>query len=167
MHQNERKTKSGPSRSPNLIMPEDYVVFSSLNLMMKNSSVSWKMLVESWKFRCQQQCLVEFHWISTGTPVATLDNTRRNMLVIVEGNESMRIRMEGSQSKNHEDHISGKGVNSLSHCNLVHEFVLMPEAMRIPGAKAAVEKEWETLGETPGMTADKSQKQKWCDRWNN
>ena len=51
--------------------------------------------------------------------------------------------MEGSQSKNHEDHIAGKGVNSLSHCNLVHTFIPMPQVMRIPDAKAAVEKEWE------------------------
>ena len=41
---------------------------------------------------------------------------------IVEADESMRIRMEGSQSKNHEDHISGKGVNSLSQYNLVRKF---------------------------------------------
>ena len=59
---------------------------------------------------------------------------------IVEADESMRTRMEGSQSKNHEDHISGTGVNSLSHYNLVHKFVPMPEAMRIPDAKEAVEK---------------------------
>ena len=48
--------------------------------------------------------------------------------------------MEGSQSKNHEDHISGKGVNSLSHYNLVHKYISMPEAMKIPDAKEAVEK---------------------------
>ena len=61
---------------------------------------------------------------------------------IVEADESLRIRMEGSQSKNHEDHITGKGVNSLSHYNLVHKFIPMPEAMRIPDAKAAVEQKW-------------------------
>ena len=34
----KRKEKqNGPSRSQNSIMPEDYVVFSLLNLMMKNS----------------------------------------------------------------------------------------------------------------------------------
>ena len=34
-----------------------------------------KMLVESWKFRCQQQCLVEFNFINTRKLVAQLDNT--------------------------------------------------------------------------------------------
>ena len=53
--------------------------------------------------------------------------------------------MEESQSKNHKDHIAGKGVNSLSQYNLVHKFISMPEAVKIPDAKAAVEKEWEKL----------------------
>ena len=61
---------------------------------------------------------------------------------MVEAEESMRIRMEGSQSKNHEAHIAGRGMNSLSHHDVVHKFILMPEAMKIPHAKAAVEKEW-------------------------
>ena len=52
----------------------------------------------------------------------------------------MMIRMEESQSMNHEDHNSGKGVNSLSHFNLVHKFIPMPEEMKMPEAKAVVEK---------------------------
>ena len=67
--------------------------------------------------------------------------------------------MEESRSKNHEDHISGKGVNSLSHYNLVHKFIPMPEALKIPDAKAAVEKEWKNE-ENTGMEFDESQKQK-------
>ena len=36
-------------------------------------------------------------------------------------------------------------MNSLSHYNIVHKFIPVPEAMKIPDAKAAVEKEWEQL----------------------
>ena len=46
--------------------------------------------------------------------------------------------MEGSPHRNHEDHIAGKGMNSLSHYNLVHKFISVPQAMRLPDAKAAV-----------------------------
>ena len=53
----------------------------------------------------------------------------------------MRIRTEGLHNKNHEDHIARKGMNSLSHNNLVTKFLLMPQAMKKPNAKAAVEKE--------------------------
>ena len=45
----------------------------------------------------------------------------------------------------HEDHIAGKGDNSLHHYNLVHKFIPLLQAMKIPAAKAAVDKEWEKL----------------------
>ena len=51
----------------------------------------------------------------------------------------MRIRMEGAPHRCHEDHIAGKGMNSLSQYNLVHKFIPMPQAMKIPDAKADVE----------------------------
>ena len=48
----------------------------------------------------------------------------------------------GESLPNHyEDHIAGKGNNSLQHYNLVHKFITMPQAMKIPAAKAA-DKEW-------------------------
>ena len=34
-----------------------------------------------------------------------------------------------------------KGNNSLQHYNMVHKFIPMPQAMKIPAAKAAVDKE--------------------------
>ena len=47
--------------------------------------------------------------------------------------------MEGSPHKNHEDHIPGKGMNPPGHYIMVHKFIPMPQAMKIPDAKAAVE----------------------------
>ena len=41
--------------------------------------------------------------------------------------------------------IALTGINSLSHYNLVRKFIPMPQAMKIPYAKAAVDKEWEKL----------------------
>ena len=45
-------------------------------------------------------------------------------------------------------------MNSLSHYNLVHKFIPLPQAMKIPDAKAAVDKECEKLGKigVPGRT---------------
>ena len=62
---------------------------------------------------------------------------------ILEASESTRMRMEESLPKYHEDHIAGRGDNSLQHYNLVHKFIPMPQAMKIPAAEAAVDKEWE------------------------
>ena len=53
--------------------------------------------------------------------------------------------MGNSIPHHHEDHIAGKGENSLQHYNLFHKFIPMPQAMKIPAAKAAVDKEWEKL----------------------
>ena len=63
--------------------------------------------------------------------------------------------MERILPKDHEDRIAGKGFNSLSHCNLVHKFIPMPQTMEIPAAKAAVDKEWETLEKIPAWDVTK------------
>ena len=66
-------------------------------------------------------------------------------MCILEADESTRMRMGNSIQHHHKDHIAGKGENSLQHYNLVHKFIPMPQAMKIPAAKAAVDKEWENL----------------------
>ena len=64
---------------------------------------------------------------------------------ILEADESTRLRMGNSSPNHHEDHIAEKGDNSLQHYNLVHKFIPMPQALKIPAAKAAVDKEWKKL----------------------
>ena len=61
----------------------------------------------------------------------------------LEADEFQRLRMGKSLPNHHQDHFAGKGDNSLQHYNLVHKFIPMPRAMKIPEAKAAVDKEWE------------------------
>ena len=39
--------------------------------------------------------------------------------------------------KNHEDHSASKGFTSMTHYNLVHKFIPMPHAIKIPGAKSS------------------------------
>ena len=65
--------------------------------------------------------------------------------MFLEADESTRMRMGNSIPHYHEDHIAGKGENSLQYYNLVHKFILMLQAVKIPAAKAAVDKEWEKL----------------------
>ena len=68
---------------------------------------------------------------------------KTKLACILEADESTRMRMGNSIPHHHEDHISGKGENSLQHYNLVHKFIPVPQAMKIPAPKAAVDKEWE------------------------
>ena len=93
------------------------------------------------------------------------DVRKTKYVCIVEADGSTRKRAEGTLHKDHEGHIAGKGINSLSHYNLVHKTTPPPQAMKIPDAKAAVEKEWEKTRENTCMAADESQKQERSDRW--
>ena len=68
--------------------------------------------------------------------------------------------MEESLPNHHEDHIAGKACNSLQHDKLVHKFVPMPQAMKIPEAKAAVDEERETLEKIPAWDLTKVRSKK-------
>ena len=68
---------------------------------------------------------------------------KTRLACILEAGESKRLRMGESLPNHHEDHIAGKRNNSLQHYNLVHKFIPMPQAIKIPAAKAAVNKELE------------------------
>ena len=51
------------------------------------------------------------------------DKNKKKLACILEANESTRMRMGNSEPPNHEDHIAGKGENSLQHSYLVHKFI--------------------------------------------
>ena len=86
---------------------------------------------------------------------------KTKLACILEADESTRLRMGNSLPHHHEDHIAGKGENSLQHYNLVHKFIPMPQTMKIPAAKAAVDKEWEKLEKNSAwnLTKVKSKKE--------
>ena len=84
---------------------------------------------------------------------------------VLEASESTRLRMEESLPNHHEDRFAGNGDNSLQHYNVVHKFIPMLQAMKIPAAKAAVDKEWDKqIRKDSGVEPDESQKQKKGDR---
>ena len=76
---------------------------------------------------------------------------------IVEAHESTRTRLERTLSKDHENHIAENGSKSLSHFNLVHKFIPVPQAMKIPEAEAAVDKEWKKVEQMPAWQMTKVQ----------
>ena len=63
--------------------------------------------------------------------------------------------MGDSLPNHHEDHLAGKGDYSLQHYNLVHKFIPMLQAMKIPAAKAAVDIEWGKLEKIPAWDKTK------------
>ena len=69
---------------------------------------------------------------SCGETYCGIGKSKTKHACIVEADESTRIRLEGALYRYHEDHIAAKGMNSLCHCNLVHKFIPMPQASKIP-----------------------------------
>ena len=88
------------------------------------------------------------------------DKNTTKLACVLEPDESKRMRMGNSIPPNHEDHFAGKGKNSLQHNNLVHKFIPMPQAMKIPAAKAAVDKEWEKMEKIPAWNLTKVRSKK-------
>ena len=68
---------------------------------------------------------------------------KSKLACILEASESTGLRMGEPPPNHHQDHIAGKGENSLQYYNEVHKFIPMHQAMKIPAAKAAGDKEWE------------------------
>ena len=101
------------------------------------------MLVRIWIHQLLPLCLVKIVKKTCGIGASNKINTK--LACILEADESTRLRMGESLPNRHEDHIAGKGDSSLQHYTLVHKFIPMPQAMKIPTAKAAVDKEWEKL----------------------
>ena len=120
------------------------------------------MLVRNWKHQWLPPCFAKSARTIRIVTCGKSNEIKTTFACTLEASESTRLRMEESLPNHHEDHIAGKGT---IHCNtiicLVHKFILMPQAMKIPAAKAAVDKEWEKLEKIPpwDMTKVRSKKE--------
>ena len=90
-------------------------------------------------------CKTSKNWVNRGKS----NEIKSKLACILEASESTRLRMGESLPTHHEDHVAGRGNNSLQHYSLVHKFIPMHQAMKIPAAQAAVDKEWGKLEKIP------------------
>ena len=91
------------------IDPED----KELKETIKNARKKWETSVAPatpWKISKNSQ-----HGVTRGKS----NVIKSKLACIVEASESTRLRMGESLPNHHEDHIAGKGDNSLQHYNLV------------------------------------------------
>ena len=125
-----------------LIMQEDYEEFISLTLRTRNSKSPLRMLARNWKNQWLPLCVArQARNVSKGRFVARPMSSSQNLRVSWKPvnpqdcvwNNLYRIIMR--------TRFQEKGDSSLQHYNLVHTFVLMPQAMKIPAATAAVDLE--------------------------
>ena len=128
MNQNVKRSQSGLSR--NQLIPED----EEFEEIMENASRKLEIPMPA-----AVPCKISLCQSSRET-CSAIGGHKTKYACKVEADESTGIRLEAAPHRYHEDHIAGKGTNSLSHYNLVHKFIPVPQAMKIPDAKAAVEK---------------------------
>ena len=89
---------------------------------------------------------------------------KTKLACILEASESTGLRMENSRQSHREDHIAGKGYNSLQHKNLVHKFIPLPQAMKNSSSKGSGGQGMGKIGENFGVEPDNGQKQERGDR---
>ena len=138
-HEKPKQDNARKSRGIYFIDPEDKVFKETIKNARKKleTPMALAMLCKT--------CKKNKHGESRGKS----NEIKSKLACILEASESTRLRMGESLPHYHEDHIAGKGDNSLQHYNLVLKFIPMPQAMKIPAAKAAVDKEWEILEKIP------------------
>ena len=97
---------------------------------------------------------------STGETHRNIGKRKTKYACLVDADESTRPRLEGAGHTLHQDHTTEKGMNSMNPYGLIHKFIQMPQAMKIPDAKAAVVKEWEKAEKIPAWQLTKVRNKK-------
>ena len=121
--------------------------FILLIQVMKTTKTSFRMQEDD----CQTQQSGN-RCIKSGQAGASEMKTRFSC--IAEAHESTRQRIESVTKEFTKTTLQGKDQNSVLQCKLVHTFIPMPQAMKIPDAKTAVDKEWKKLEILPSWQLD-------------
>ena len=150
----KRKNKSGLSRNRSLTTLEDYVVFTSLIKETTKNARTKREIPMSTAMPCK------IRWRTWKETCRIPDAPKTKYACTVEAGGSTRKRLERTLHRDHEHHIAGKGINSLNHYTLVHKFFPMPKAVKIPDAKAALDKECEKLETIPDSWRKSKSKKK-------
>ena len=125
-------------------MPENYEEIISLTLRTRSSKKPLRMLARNWKRQWLPPCLArQARNVRKGRPVARLKISSINLRVSWKPVNPQECVWKKLDQNIMRTILQEKGDNSLQHYNLVHEFIPMPQAMKIPAAKVAVDKEWE------------------------
>ena len=123
--QTKREATNWQSRSQSSKMPEDCVVFFFIDHDDEEFKSIMKNARRQWTFPMPAAMLCRLHRYPCRRTCCAVGEHKTKYACIVGADESVRIRMEGAPHRYHEDHVAGRGVNSLSHYNLVRKFILI------------------------------------------
>ena len=159
-----RRSKNGRMRSSIWKTHENCEGSISLTRRMRNSKRPPRMPVRSWKHQLLLLCLLKL-WrriVGVVDPTKLKQDLRvfwkpMNPRDCVWENHYQIIMKTILQEK--------ETINSLQHYKLVHKFIPMPQAMKIPAAKSSGGQGMGKIGENFGVESDESQKQERGDWW--
>ena len=98
------------------------------------------------------------NWVTRGKS----NETKAKLACILEACKSTRLRMGESLPNHHEDHVTGKGDNSLQHYNLVHKFITYASSHENSRSKSSSGQGMGKLEKIPAWDLTKSEVRK---RW--
>ena len=137
-------------KNQNSIIPENYEEFISLTLRIRNSKKPSRTLARNGKHRWLPLCFArQARRVSMGRPVAKPMSSNQNLRVFWKPVNPQDCVWKDLYRNIVRTILQEEEDNSLQHYNLVHKFIPMPQAMKIPAPKAAVHKEWEKLEKIP------------------
>ena len=124
--------------------------------VQRSHSECWKHGKQHWLPPCLTRYARE---ASMERPVARLINDFKSKFAcILEASESTRMRTKESLSTYHEDHLAGKGTNSLQHYNLVHKFFSYASNNEDTRSKRSSRQRMGEIWKDSGVGRDNSQK---------
>ena len=137
-------------------MLEDYENLFSLTLRTRSSKKPSGMLERNWKHQWLPLCLARHaRQARKGRPVARLMISSQNLRLSWKPVNPQECEWKNLHQISMRTILQEEGDNSLQQYNLVHQFIFVPQAMEIPAAKAAVDKEWEKLEKIPAWNLTK------------
>ena len=159
-----RRGHSGHMKNQNSMMPENYEEFFSLTLRTRNSKRPLRMLARNWKRQWLPLCFArKTRTVSMVRPVVNPMKSNQNLRVFWKPVNPQDCVWENLYRIIIKTILQEK---ETVHCNTTvwYTYFPMPQAMKIPAAKAAVDKECEKLEKIPAWD-NKSQKWERGDRW--
>ena len=138
--QAEGEAKSGRMKSSILITHEHCEGSISSTLRTRNSKKPSRMPVRNWKHPLLLQCLVKLRRRIVGVvnPIKLKQDLRAFWKLV----NPQDCAWENHYQIIMKTILQEKEILHWQHYNLVHKFIPMLQAMKIPAAKAAVDKEW-------------------------
>ena len=126
MQRKRKKNKDGLSRHQNSTMPDNWEEYSLSNQTMNISSTSSKAARRKLEVPMPAAILCKIPIKEQCETFRNIGKRRTRFACIVDADESRRPRVQGAVHISPQDHITAKGMNSMTHHRLVHNFIPTP-----------------------------------------